>query len=82
MSLKEDLMALRARAEAKRAPEIVAAMRRAVDELRASGAPARVLKPGDVAPSFALPDGEERLVESAALLARGPLVVTFYRGRW
>jgi len=82
MSLKEDLMGLRARAEAKRAPEIVAAMRRAVDELRASGAPARVLKPGDVAPSFALPGGEERLVESAALLARGPLVVTFYRGRW
>lgn len=82
MSLKEDLMGLRARAEAKRAPEIVAAMRRAVDELRASGAPARVLKPGDVAPSFALPDAEERLVESGALLARGPLVVTFYRGRW
>lgn len=82
MSLKEDLMALRARAEAKRAPEIVAAMRRAVDELRASGAPARVLKAGDVAPSFALPDAEERLVESGALLARGPLVVTFYRGRW
>jgi hypothetical protein len=82
MSLKEELQALRARAEAKRAPEVVAAMRRAVDELRASGAPDRVLKPGDRAPRFVLPNAEERPVDSDALLARGPLVVTFYRGRW
>jgi hypothetical protein len=82
MSLKEDLQSLRARAEAKRAPEVVAAMRRAVDELRASGAPARVLKPGAPAPHFALPDADERIVDSADLLASGPLVVTFYRGRW
>lgn len=82
MSLKDDLRALRERAEAKRPPEIVAAMHRAVDELRASGAPGRVLKPGDPMPVFALPDGNERMVDSAALLARGPLVVTFYRGRW
>lgn len=82
MPLKDDLKALRARAEAKRSPDVVAAMRRAVDELRASGAPERVLKPGDAAPVFTLPDGHERPVESARLLARGPLVVTFYRGRW
>ena len=82
MSLKDELTAFRTRAEAKRAPEVVAAMRRAVDELRASGAPARVLKPGAAAPSFALPNAEERIVDSASLLARGPLVVTFYRGRW
>lgn len=82
MSLNDELKALRARAEAKRPPEIVAKMHRAVDELRASGAPARVLKVGDRAPRFALPDGDERLVDSATLLARGPLIVTFYRGRW
>jgi hypothetical protein len=82
MSLKEELKSLRERAEAKRSPEIVAAMHRAVDELRASGAPGRVLKVGDTAPRFALPDGDERIVDSAALLGRGPLVVTFYRGRW
>jgi len=57
-------------------------MRRAVDELRMSGAPERVLKPGTPAPHFALPDAEERIVDSGDLLARGPLVVTFYRGRW
>ena len=82
MSLKDELKALREKAEAKRAPEMVATMRRAVDELRASGAPGRVLKAGDRAPHFALPDGNERIVDRQALLARGPLVVTFYRGRW
>lgn len=82
MSLNEELKALRARLEAKRSPEMVATMHRAVDELRASGAPARVLTRGAIAPRFALPNAEERIVESATLLARGPLVVTFYRGRW
>jgi hypothetical protein len=82
MPLKDELMALRLRAEAKRPPEVVATMRRAVDELRASGAAGRVIKVGDRAPSFALPNAEGRIVDSTALLARGPLVVTFYRGRW
>ena len=82
MSLKEELKALRAKAEANRPPHIVATMRRAVDELRASGAAARVLKPGQSAPAFALPNADERIVDSKTLLARGPLVVTFYRGRW
>ena len=82
MSLKDELKSLRERAEAKRSPEVVAAMHRAVDELRVSGAPARVLKVGDTAPRFALPNADERVVDSATLLGRGPLVVTFYRGRW
>ena len=82
MSLKDELRALREKAEAKRPPEMVATMRRAVDELRASGAPGRVLKAGDPAPHWALPDGDGRIVDSTTLLAQGPLVVTFYRGRW
>jgi hypothetical protein len=82
MSLKDELTSLREKAQAKRPPEIVASMHRAVDELRASGAPERVLKVGDRAPHFALPNGDEQIVDSATLLGRGPLVVTFYRGRW
>ena len=82
MSLKDELRSLREKAEAKRPPEIVAAMHRAGDELRASGAPARVLKVGDPAPRFALPNADERVVDSVTLLGHGPLVVTFYRGRW
>jgi hypothetical protein len=82
MSLKDELKSLRDRAEAKRPPEVVAAMHRAVDELRTSGAPGRVLKVGAMAPPFALPNADEQIVDSATLLIRGPLVVTFYRGRW
>jgi hypothetical protein len=82
MALKEELKALRTRLESGRPPEVVAKMHKAVDELRTSGAPARVLKAGDKAPDFVLPNAEERPVDSRALLAKGPLVVTFYRGRW
>src|SRR5262249_452290 len=82
MSLNEELKALRERLEARRPPEVVATMHRAVDELRASGAAARVLKAGALAPRFTLPNGEEWLVDSAPPLARGPLGGTVYPGRW
>jgi len=82
MSLKAELDALRLNGESRRSPEVVADMHRAVDELRASGAAERVLKIGDKMPEFALPNANEQIVESKALLAKGPLVLTFYRGRW
>jgi hypothetical protein len=82
MSLKDELRSLRDRLEAKRPAEVVATMHRAVDELRASGAAGRVLEVGSRAPEFALPDGDGRIVASTDPLTRGPLVVTFYRGRW
>ena len=81
-TLADELAELKTRLESKRAPEQVALMHRAVDELRASKAAARALKVGDRSPEFTLPNAEQRLVGSRELLARGPLVVTFYRGRW
>ena len=63
-------------------PAAVKALHRSVDELIASGAQDRALKVGDVAPEFILPDPAGNQVSSKALLARGPLVVTFYRGVW
>jgi len=82
MSLRDELRSLRDRLEVKRPAEVVATMHWAVDELRASGAPGRVLKIGARVPDFALPNGDGRIVASEELLAHGPLVVTFYRGRW
>ncbi len=82
MSLKEELKALRTRLEAGRPPEVVGAMHRAIDELRTSGATGRMLGVGRKAPEFVLPDAGGEPVDSKRLLARGPLVVTFYRGRW
>ena len=81
-SLKEELKALQTRLEAGRPPEVVAAMHQAVTDLRASDIALKVLKAGDPAPKFALPNAAGAPVESSRLLAAGPLVVTFYRGRW
>ena len=82
MSLKAELKALQTRLESGRPADVVATMHRAVEELRASGATGRVLKVGDKAPAFVLPNAAEQPIDSRALLAKGPLIVTFYRGRW
>ena len=82
MSLKAELKALQTRLEAGRPADVVATMHRAVEELRASGAADRALKVGDRAPAFVLLNAAEQLIDSRALLAKGPLIVTFYRGRW
>lgn len=57
-------------------------MHRATAELTASGQANRALRIGDRAPDFILPGPDGKPVSSAALLARGPLVITFYRGVW
>jgi len=82
MSLKAELKALQTRLEAGRSPEALAIMHRAVDDLRKSGATERILLVGGRAPDFRLPNANEELIDSRALRERGPLVVTFYRGRW
>jgi peroxiredoxin len=55
---------------------------RAVTELFASGIEDRILPVGTVAPEFALKDATGRMVRSEDMLALGPLVVKFFRGRW
>jgi len=62
--------------------ERLAVGERAVEELFASGIEGRILPVGAAAPEFALRDSAGRLVKSADLLALGPLVVKFFRGRW
>ena len=63
-------------------PAVIETMHRATAELIASGAARRALKAGDHAPGFTLNDPDGKPVASADLLARGPLVVSFYRGVW
>ena len=55
---------------------------RAVEEFRAGDLAGRALRAGDPAPGFVLPDVNGKPVSSAELLAEGPLIVTFVRGRW
>jgi peroxiredoxin len=62
--------------------ERMAVGERAVEELFTSRIEDRILPVGAVAPEFALNDATGRLVRSVDLLALGPLVVKFFRGRW
>jgi peroxiredoxin len=55
---------------------------RAVEELFATGIGESILPVGAVAPEFALKDARGKLVRSADMLALGPLVIKFFRGRW
>lgn len=55
---------------------------RAIAELFATGIEERILPVGALAPAFALYDASGKLVRSEDLLALGPLVVKFFRGRW
>ena len=82
MPLQDTLDAMRASFESKLPPEIVNTMHQATEELLQSGIMDRVLKKGDQAPQFSLPDHNGDMVGSADLLSKGPLVVSFYRGVW
>jgi len=83
MSLQATLDALRTKYETEVfTPEIKATMNRATAELAASGQADRALTVGARAPAFQLPDPDGAVVSSADLLAKGPLVLTFYRGVW
>lgn len=82
MTLQTKLDDRRTEFEAGAPPEAVALMHRSTDELRNSGIMDRVLKAGDKAPAFTLPDHHGEAVSSSELLRKGPLVVNFYRGVW
>lgn len=82
MTLKEELDAFRSEFMAKVSPEIRAAMTRADSELAAANITSHALKAGDRAPDFRLPDVRGGSVQLKDLLAKGPVVVSFYRGGW
>jgi peroxiredoxin len=54
----------------------------AVAELKGRHLAENILPAGAKAPAFCLPDHNGQSVSSAELLARGPLVICFIRGRW
>jgi peroxiredoxin len=63
--------------------ERLAISEHASEELFATGIEDRILAPGAAMPEFTLPDAlTGKPVCSADLLALGPLVVKFFRGRW
>ena len=53
-----------------------------IERVRRDGSIDRALKVGQSAPDFSLPDAFGNLVSLKPLLAKGPVVITFYRGEW
>jgi hypothetical protein len=82
MSLKEKLDAARALSAGRVPADKRAIMQRATADLRASGILQKVAAVGTEAPVFTAPNYDGRIVSSAVLIARGPLVVSFFRGAW
>jgi hypothetical protein len=82
MTLEERLESIRVAAKTRIPPDAQAIMRRSIEDLRASGIMERVARVGTPAPDFTLPNAADAPVRLQALLARGPVVLSFYRGRW
>ncbi len=82
MSLKEQLEEYRA-GWYKRVPaERQAIIQRHIEQLREGEISLTMLKVGDRAPSIVLGNAKGETVDVAAMLKKGPVIVTFYRGGW
>ena len=82
MALQEKLDALNARLQKILKPGVDDILEKHINSLRSDGFLTQVIKPGTASPSFELENQHGKRISSAALLARGPLVVGFTRGGW
>ena len=82
MSLEEKLTAVREASAKRIPPERLAIMHRATEQLRNSGILGHVIKPNTEAPDFTLNDQNGSAVTLSALTARGPVLMSVFRGFW
>lgn len=81
-TLNQRLTALRLEKEARRDPAVTAVLNRSTEAMRTSPALSRVKTVGDRAPLFARPNVAGDTVRLRSLLEKGPVVLSFFRGRW
>lgn len=82
MTLDEELAAQRQSSYEARTPEQRQTQRETVAIVEESDLARTALTVGDQAPAFSLPNAVGEPVSLGALLARGPAVISFYRGGW
>ena len=80
--LNDELAAIRAAGDAKRDPRATAVMHRATADLEGSGILDGVAAVGSVAPLFVRPTLDGATLRLASLLRKGPVILSFFRGRW
>lgn len=82
MSLSEQSTQLTENFIRSQTPEVQAIINSAFDELGASGFGSNALREGDKAKHFKLPNARGSETTLQELLAKGPVVLSFYRGGW
>ena len=82
MTLQDKLNNLKANFEKSAPKEAVEIMHRATRDLSNSGILDGVVKIGDTAPAFELKDNDKKMIHLKDFFAKGPVVLSFYRGKW
>jgi hypothetical protein len=82
MALQEQLNALREKFHAMAPKKSLDIIHRATEDLKDSGVLEKALNVGDRLPDFSLNNSKGQPVRVWNFLAGGPLVLTFYRGKW
>ncbi|MDJ0775976.1 MAG: peroxiredoxin-like family protein [Mastigocoleus sp. MO_167.B18] len=82
MNLTEELQNYRNQFLTKVSEEVRATMSQATQDLASSGIAGSTLKVGDKIPEFSLPNATGKRVDLQKLLQLGPVVISFYRGKW
>ena len=82
MTLKEQLEARAAALNSTLPEEFNNGNASLIQELTDNEVAKRALKVGDAVENFSLPDAFGKTVSLSSMLAKGPVVLTFYRGNW
>jgi len=82
MTFPERLLNLKQKIESGLPQEAINIMHGATKTLQESDIEAAILKVGEKAPEFSLPDQNGNSINSTDLLKKGPIILTFYRGVW
>jgi hypothetical protein len=82
MTLKQKIEAYKEGFKEKAPQAAQEIMRRATNDLQNSPQMINTIKVGDMAPDFSLKNTANNDIVLSDLLDRGPVVLSFYRGRW
>lgn len=82
MTLKEKIDAYKEGFKTRAPIEVQELMQRATEDLQNSPQMLNTIKVGALAPDFTLKNSHNTDVALSTLLDNGPVVLSFYRGRW
>lgn len=81
-ALKPQLDAIKAQSAARAPAAVLETYEAGIRDVASTGILDKVIKVGDRAPAFALPNARGEVVALSELTAQGPVVLAWYRGRW